>query len=201
MASIAGRSQAAKPHRGAIREEFHSRRHDDSGLSRHFRGARAPLRPFRESMRRVRRRRKPSRRNPTRRQSVRGRAKRRISNAAITADLRCRAIRKGHSGTRLQILPAAVGEQFDCFHQSLRRAARSLQSVRLLRALRLFPVFEGVTANDNTAHPRQPAEPGGPDQRVCDADSPRQHRKDGDRGSLHRRRRTGSRAARRPRRA
>jgi hypothetical protein len=76
VAGVAGRSQAAKPHRGALRKELHSGRHDDSGLSRHFRGARTSLRSLRESLRHIRRRRKPSRRNPTRRQPVRGRTQR-----------------------------------------------------------------------------------------------------------------------------
>ena len=51
-------------------------------------------------------RRKSSRSNPPRRQSVRGPTKRRVSDAAIAADLRCRAVREGHGGAWLQVVSA-----------------------------------------------------------------------------------------------
>ena len=71
--------------RGALRPEFHSRRHDDPGLGHHLRRARALLRQVRAHRRGLRQGRQHQGPDPAGRQSLRGAARQRIRAAGTDA--------------------------------------------------------------------------------------------------------------------
>ena len=131
-----------------------------------------------------------------------GRAKRRISNAAVAADLRCRSCSRRprrSSATNPSRMPSANSSIAYTNPYGVR-----LGPCNLCGFCERFGCFLYSKASPQTTILpilADAAEPRGPDQRLRDANPARQHRKDGDRGSLHRRRRTGSRTAGRPRRA
>ena len=85
--------QGALHVRGALRQEFHSRRHDDPGLGHHLRRARALLRQVRIHRGGVRQGRQHQGPDPAGRQSVRGAARPRLCAAAAHADSRERDVR------------------------------------------------------------------------------------------------------------
>ena len=64
--------------------------------------------------------------------------------------------------------PRTGGEQLDRLHEPLRRAAGALQSLRLLRALRLLPLLQGIAPDDDPADSSGSLQPGGANERLCD---------------------------------
>ena len=143
LALPARRLRRPLAHRAALRQELHSGRHDDPGLGRHLRRARALLRPLRVPLRRVRRGRQPRRQDPARRQSVRGAAPARLSAAAAEAQLHDREISgRGHRG-RLQAVPLPGGKHLAGLQEPARRADGRVHLLRLLRVVRLRQLLEG----------------------------------------------------------
>ena len=117
--------------RGALRQELHSRRHDDPGLGHHLRRARALLRQVRIHRGGVRQGGQPQGPDPAGRQSVRGAARARVSAAAADADPRERDVRRGREEQRLSSVPAADRQRVARLHQSGRLEIRRLPVLRL----------------------------------------------------------------------
>ena len=78
---------------------------------------------------------------------VRGTTRRRRRRRHISRD----TLRERDQATRLSSFSATVGELFAAVHQRLQRPARTLQSLWVLRALRLLSLLQGVAANDDIA--------------------------------------------------
>ena len=152
LALPAGRLRCPLAHDPALRQELHSRRHDDPGLGRHLRRARAALRPLRIPVRHLRQGRQPRRQDPAGRQSVRRAALARVSEPAARAQpigRRCSADAATELG--YQPVPVPGRQHLAGLHQPARRAAGPLHLLRLLREVRLRQLFEGQRADDDPA--------------------------------------------------
>ena len=134
-----------------LRRELLARGHDDSGLGRHLRRARAALRRFRIPVRHVGDRRQRQRQDPAGRQSVRGRALAAVSDPGAEAGLRPHAVRQGRRRNGLQALSAAVRKSVAGLYQPARRQARPVHLLRLLRMVRLRQLFQGEPADHHPA--------------------------------------------------
>jgi len=150
--------QGALALRGALRQEFHPRRHDHPGLGHHLRGARALLRQVRACGGGVGQGRQPARPDSARRQSVRSAACARIPAPAARDHFRGRDVRRRRQKQRVPSIPASRGQRLARLHQSRWGQVRGLPVLRLLPALRLRGECK-----------REPAHHGDPD---CHAQPP-----------------------------
>ena len=135
----------------ALRRDVPARGHDDPGLGRHLRRARAALRRVRISVRHVGHRRQPARAR-SRRAAIRSRGRarapirrRRRSSRSAT---RCSPRRRASSATsRFRSRPAI------CRRPTPTRSASAgpVHLLRLLRMVRLRQLFQGEPADDDPA--------------------------------------------------
>ena len=133
--------------------------------------------------------------DPGRRKPIRGFALAALSHSSADAGLQPRAFRQGRARSRLQALPAALGQSLAALCQSARRPDGRLQLLRLLRMVRLRQLFESESADDDSAGASAQVELRFSDQFGGDAHQSRCRRPAGDGGNVRGRERRGMGAA------